>query len=360
MRYSVLGLAVFAAILLVVMTDAEPAESGVIFMYHHVDDSTPAATSVRPDEFSEQMDWLAGEGFTVLPLLELLEGLNAGGSLPDGSVAITFDDAYSSVLAAAMPVLRERDWPFTVFVSTEAVDNDYRGYLSWDELRELGRNGATFGNHSVSHAHLVRRLNDESEADWERRISAEISAARTRLDDELGAQTIPVFAWPYGEYTTDTKQLLGDAERYGLGQHSGASGPDSDFLALPRYPVATGLTLDEFALRARSRPLPVSLVGPEQHVSEPGEARPLLRLALDNVTDVRVDELACYASGQGRMQLEWLDDRQTRFIVTPEENLRAGRSKYNCTAPSRNEAGVWYWFGYLWMRQLPDGSWYAE
>lgn len=360
MRYSVPVLAAFAAIALVVATDAEPAESGVIFMYHHVDVSTPAATSVHPDEFIEQMDWLAREGFTVLPLLDLIETLSAGDSLPEKSVAITFDDAYSSILTTAMPVLRERDWPFTVFVSTEAIDRGYRGYLSWDELRELGRNGATFGNHTVSHAHLVRRPDDESEAAWKRRISAEIVDARTQLDAELGARTIPVFAWPYGEYTVATKQLLGDSERFGLGQHSGASGPDSDFLALPRYPVATGLELDEFALRARSRPLPVELVGPERHIPDPDEQRPALRLALDATADVRVEELACYASGQGRMQLEWLDDRQTRLVVSPGENLRAGRSKYNCTAPSRNDAGVWYWFGYLWMRQLPDGSWYAE
>jgi peptidoglycan/xylan/chitin deacetylase (PgdA/CDA1 family) len=259
-----------------------------------------------------------------------------------------------------MPMLRERGWPFTVFVSTEAVDNAYRGYLSWDELRELGRNGATFGNHSVSHAHLVRRLDAESEAAWQARISAEISEARSHLNDELGARMIPVFAWPYGEYTTATRTLLADSERFGLGQHSGAAGPDSDFLALPRYPVATGLALTEFALRARSRPLPVKLAERERHIADPGEERPPLRLVLDDVDDVRIDELACYASGQGRMQLEWLNNGTMEFVIRPERALQRGRSKYNCTAPSRNGAGVWYWFGYLWMRQLPDGSWYTE
>jgi hypothetical protein len=137
-------------------------------------------------------------------------------------------------------------------------------------------------------------------------------------------------------------------------------GPESDFLALPRYPVATGLELDDFGLRARSRALPVRLVEQERHIVVDGEDRPPLRLALNAIDDIRVAELACYASGQGRMNVEWTDAAQTEFVVRPTETLRPGRSKYNCTAPSRTLAGSWYWFSYLWMRRMPDGSWYAE
>jgi len=354
------GTCLAIAALALTALESTAADSGVIFMYHHVDTETPASTSVRPDEFEAQIEWLASEGFTVMPLLEMLEKLQTGDSVPDRAVAITFDDAYSSVLTTAMPILHALDWPFTVFVSTEAVDRGYRGYLGWDELRELQAHGATFGNHSVTHTHLVRQLDGESLSAWEQRVRDEIRQARRRLQSELGDALIPVFAYPYGEYTADVRALLTGLERFGLGQHSGAVGYGSDFLAAPRYPVATGLDLSEFALRARSRSLPVQLASGAGHILAAGQDWPELRLKLDANDDVRTDELACYASGQGRMDLEWVDDARSEVRIRPQRALGTGRSKMNCTAPSRTLNGVWYWYGYLWMRQLPDGSWYEE
>ena len=355
--------AVFAVVLVCVTAcmPAAPvsgAQSGVIFMYHHVDATTPRSTSISPQDFDAQIAWLAEQGFSVLPLLELLEALASGAELPERSVAITFDDGYRSVLTAAAPRLAERDWPFTVFVNTEAIDAGYQGYLSWAELRRLGAQGATIGNHSVSHTHLVRELNGESRGDWQRRVRAEVTEAEQRLAAEVGDYLIPVFAYPYGEYTAEIKAIVRDQDLYALGQQSGAVGPMSDFYALPRYPVAEGLSLDDFAQRARSRALPASLVGAEQHILNADEPRPALNFAVAAEPDIRLTELACYASGQGRMQLEWQDE--STVSARPMADLRVGRSKVNCTAPSASGGGVYYWYGHLWMRRLADGSWYDE
>jgi peptidoglycan/xylan/chitin deacetylase (PgdA/CDA1 family) len=261
----------------VLVGDASQAqESAVIFMYHHVDVDTPPSTSIAPETFAAQMDYLEREGFHVLPLIDLLDALKAGSAVPPHSIAITFDDAYRSVLTQALPLLEARGWPFTVLVSTESIDKHFGGYLSWDELRALGEHGGSIGNHSVTHSHLVRRLADESEADWRRRVSAEIAAAGDRLETEVGTHVTPVFAYPYGEYTADVKAIVEAAGLYGLGQQSGAIGPGSDFLALPRYPVATGLGLDDFALRAKSLPLPVTVSGPERHIVDEADGRPAL------------------------------------------------------------------------------------
>lgn len=334
--------------------------SGVIFMYHHVDSGTPLSTSIAPEVFAEQMSLLEREGFEVVPLIDLLDALAAGRTVPRRSVAITFDDGYRSVLTRALPVLEARGWPFTVFVNTDAIDEGYGGYLSWDELRTLAERGASIGNHSVTHAHLVRRQEGETESRWRRRVAGEIDGATERLEAEVGDALIPAFAYPYGEYTAEVKAIVESAGLYGLGQQSGAVGPGSDFLALPRYPVATGLALDEFELRARSLALPVNVSGPERHIVDEGDNRPVLVLSLEPNTDVRVEELACYYAGQGRTPLEWRSDAMREFIVRPERPLGAGRSKVNCTAPSRASAGVYYWYGYLWMRRLEDGRWYEE
>ncbi|HUF72946.1 MAG TPA: polysaccharide deacetylase family protein [Gammaproteobacteria bacterium] len=347
-------------VLLLAGCESRAESGGVVFMYHHVDAGTPAATSVTPEVFAEQMSFLEREGFTVLPLIDLLDALAGGREVSARSVAITFDDGYRSVLTEALPLLESRGWPFTVFVNTEAIDEGYGGYLSWSDLRTLGERGGAIGNHSVTHAHLVRSLPGETTGEWRRRVTAEIESAADRLEAEVGDYLIPAFAYPYGEYSAEIKAIVDDAGLYGLGQHSGAVGPDSDFLALPRYPVATGLPIGDFALRARSLPLPVRVSGTEQHVVDPADSRPTLTLALDPDDDVRVAELACYVGGQGRAVLEWRDDGMRELSVRPERALGPGRTKVNCTAPSRESAGVYYWWGYLWMRRLDDGRWYEE
>jgi peptidoglycan/xylan/chitin deacetylase (PgdA/CDA1 family) len=351
----------FAALFALLLTGCESrgAESGVVLMYHHVDANTPAATSISPAVFREQIEFLEREDVHVMPLLDLLDALAAGESVPENSIAISFDDGYRSVLTEALPLLEARGWPFTVFVNTEAIDAGYRGYLGWDDLRLLGEKGATIGNHSVTHAHLVRRSADETESDWRRRVSGEIVQANERLRAEVGEYLVPVFAYPYGEYTLDVKSIVREQGLYGMGQQSGPIGQGSDFLALPRYPVATGLELDDFALRIRSLPLPARIVGDERHIIGDDD-RPVLRLALDANDDVRRDALACYATGQGAMPIEWQGDEMREFSTRPEQAFRAGRSKVNCTAPSRSRPGTYYWYSHLWMRPLPDGRWYDE
>jgi len=361
MRFGILLLALSGVGLTQPGADVRAAQDGVILLYHHVDDETPASTSVTRAEFARQLDYLEREAFNVMPVLALIEALAAGASVPDRSIAITFDDAYRSILTNALPELAARGWPFTVFVNTDGIDREYAAYLSWDELRELAARGATIGNHSVSHAHLVRELDGESPADWRRRVADEIRAAGERLEAEVGDSLIPVLAYPYGEYTAEIKAIVAEQGLFGLGQQSGAVGHSSDFLALPRYPIATDLELTdaEFALRVRSRALPVRLEGAEQHIVGDDD-RPALQLALTTSDDIRVDELACYASGQGRMTVDWVDAGMLAFSARPSRALASGRSKYNCTAPSASAAGVYYWYGYLWMARQPNGRWYDE
>ena len=59
-------------------------------------------------------------------------------------------------------------------------------------------------------------------------------------------------------------------------------------------------------------------------------------------------QLACYASGQGRMQIEATTD-QWVFKVKPEKPLGPGRSKYNCTIPHASKRSEYYWWSYLIM-----------
>jgi peptidoglycan/xylan/chitin deacetylase (PgdA/CDA1 family) len=89
-----------------------------ILIYHRV---LPAPDPMRPDEidaatFRWQMAVLR-EHFTVLPLAEAVERLNAG-SLPPRAAAITFDDGYADNAGIALPILQALNLTATFFIAT--------------------------------------------------------------------------------------------------------------------------------------------------------------------------------------------------------------------------------------------------
>lgn len=337
---------------------AQPYESdhAVILIYHHVSADTPPSTSVTPAQFESHLEFLADEGFNVLPLTEIANALAEKRPLPPKSIAITFDDGYRSVYEEALPRLRARGWPFALFVATDAIDRGAPPYLTWDHLRELSHLGATVLNHSSSHDHLVRRRLGESESGWRRRVREDIEAAERRLDEEL-SDSPKLFAYPYGEFTAELEDIVADLGYVGFGQQSGPAGWTSDINHLPRFPVARAYA-DVDALRDKlySRPIPVTVLEPDSRLLPGDPVRPELRLEVPE-GPYRRSAMRCYVAGQPPADVSWDGDIVT---VRSKEALGAGRSKYNCTMPSTTESGVYHWYSHLWIKPNVDGSWYAE
>jgi peptidoglycan/xylan/chitin deacetylase (PgdA/CDA1 family) len=305
------------------------------------------------------MQYLQDNQFTVWPLSRTLTYLTSGKALPPKTLVLTFDDAYDSVYRAALPVLKEKGWPFTVFVTSRYVDEGYSNYMSWQQLRKIQEFGGEIANHSRTHAHLVRRQSGETEGQWRLRITNEITQAQVALQQHVGSP-IRVFAYPYGEYSTDVKSILRELGYFALGQQSGAVSRTTDFQAIPRFPMATDYDdMEEFALKAMTKDLPVTVLSPDDGVLGKGDHIPELMLQL-KAGNYKKAELTCYASGQGGIQLEWLDQEKDIVKVRANESLKPGRTKYNCTAPSKTESNVYYWFSFLWMQLEADGSWYRE
>jgi len=124
-------------------------DSAVVFMYHRFGEDRYPSTSIRVDQFRQQMEYLRDGGFTVIPLAELMAFLSGNQTLPPKAVVITVDDAYRSIYEVAYPLLAEYGFPFTVFVSTDPLDSKLPGYLNWDQIREMASNGVTFANHGA-------------------------------------------------------------------------------------------------------------------------------------------------------------------------------------------------------------------
>ncbi len=334
--------------------EADPQGSAVIFMYHRFGEDRYPSTSVSLEQFEAQLDYLEEEEFNVWPVEWVIDVLRHGGTIPERTVSITVDDAYASVYEEAFPRLKERDWPMTVFVATDDVDSGRSAYMDWDQMREMQDSGLVrFANHSSSHDYLVRREDDEDDEAWRARMREDVSNAQQRLQEELGeaVNSDPkLYAYPFGEYDPALAELLRDKGYIAFGQHSGAVGVHSDERALPRFAVNEQFGgMEDFELRANSLPLPVESMEPFDPLLDDDTNPPRMEIQLVEDHDVGAGRLNCFASGQGGMEVEWLDDERTRFAVQAEEPFGKGRARYNCTAPHRDGSGRFFWFSKQWL-----------
>jgi peptidoglycan/xylan/chitin deacetylase (PgdA/CDA1 family) len=316
--------------------------NAVILMYHKFGEDRYPSTSVTLAQFDAHLDYLESSGFHVLPLEEIVTAFRNQSPLPDKTIAFTVDDAYLSVYKEAYPRMQKLNWPFTVFVATDGVDEGFHSYMTWDQMREMQKGGVLFANHTATHDYLIRKKEGETTHAQLARVRADIERCQERLLEELGKAPM-LFAYPYGEYNADIARLVDAMGYVAFGQHSGAMGPYSNPVTLPRFPVNAHYgDLKSLRTKLHSLALPVSSISPFDPVT--AERNPVLEIQLENNTDVRFNELACFISGQDGTDPAWIEPGK-RFAIQATKPLSNGRNRYTCTAPNKAR-NRYYWFSH--------------
>lgn len=206
--------------------------------FHGVD-GTGSVLSVSPQALAGVVTAIRASGHEIVPLAELMEKPE----IPN-RVALTFDDGFRSVHAAALPVLREAAAPATLFLTTGFLggDNHWPGQpawaprfemLGWNEVEALHGAGWAIEAHTGHHVDL-RALGDDE-------LEAELAAADEILQTRLGRPP-QAFAYPYGYHDERVRKLAAARYRWSWTTELAVLAADDDPARLPR--------LDAFYLRS--------------------------------------------------------------------------------------------------------------
>lgn len=324
-----------------VMADYDRS-SAVIFSYQRVGEDLYPANNLSVEQFSQQLQEMVEGDYNIAALPDIVASLQQGTALPDKTVALTFSGAYQSALKNAMPLLLERNIPFTVFFSPDQADGRNPEYIGWSDLKKLRRSQlVTLGLHPSSYAHLTAQPIGE--------IRRQVNNALTRYRQEFKAEP-HYFAYPFGEYTKAFRNLIEESGfKAGFAQQSGVAYSGSDLFALPRFSMTENYgDEDRFRMAALALPLPVTDIAPDDpYILENNPPR--IGFTLDDSLASKISQLSCYMSEHGKPDMQVIG--KNRIELRVEEPFRGPRVRLNCTMPGpaakAGEEQRWRWFGLL-------------
>jgi peptidoglycan/xylan/chitin deacetylase (PgdA/CDA1 family) len=112
------------------------AARAVIIMFHeiHRDCRLELMTGTSASLFEYALNWLHGEGWSIVSLDECLEKLESN-DRSDRYAVLTFDDGYRDNVSVALPILERNNAPFMIYVPTAATTRSMQSW--WLGLRKL-------------------------------------------------------------------------------------------------------------------------------------------------------------------------------------------------------------------------------
>lgn len=175
----------------------------IVLCYHALSPTWEADLSTTPKRFERQLELLVSRGYRGVTFTEA-----ASSPLRGRIVAVTFDDAYRSVLELGLPILNRLGLPATVFAPTDFIGSErpmkWPGIdqwsggpnerelmpMSWEDLRTLAKAGWEIGSHTGSHPYLTK-IDDDA-------LSDELTRSKSACEEHLSAPCTSL-AYPYGD-----------------------------------------------------------------------------------------------------------------------------------------------------------------
>ncbi|MES2729796.1 MAG: polysaccharide deacetylase family protein [Pseudomonadota bacterium] len=319
-------------------TPGDLKNGAVVIAYFTIDEDTGVG-GVTPEQFAAHINALAESGANIMKLSDIVTALETGGTLPPKAIALTFEGASHSNARYAWPLLIDRKWPFTVFVSAGQMQQS-ASYLDAEAVKALARTkGVTIGAMPSSYDATTQG----SQEFWR---SLNVTRATIR---DLTGQSPTLFAYPQGIPPRDfTGSLQKHGFKAGFGQQSGVVSTYNPRWLLPRYTMAQGVAGDDrIRTLLRAAPMPAFDASPLSGFVTANP--PPIGFTLHASLIHRAGQMACTASDGQKGQISRLgkDRIEVRFAqATPKTRLRV-----NCILPDGtddNGDDIYRWLGFLY------------
>lgn len=215
-----------------------------ILMYHSIGDNKAFAT-VSESNFKKQMQFLKKKKIKVIKLSELAKRLRNGEKVSN-YVCITFDDGYEDNFTNALPIIKEFNFPITIFLATGFIGKYFVNsqgvkinILREEQIREMADSGLVdFAPHTHNH-YLLDNISYKEAV-------CEIDQSKKEIE-KITENSADVFAYPKGRLT---KKILKYFEKNNwicaVGVQEGLVGRRSDIFNLERNSIDSSTSFMQF------------------------------------------------------------------------------------------------------------------
>lgn len=202
-----------------------------ILTYHRVlpdfyENETPMY-SVLPQQFEQQMKFLAENNFVTLSLNEYDEILKGERDIPERAAVVTFDDGFADIYSVAWPLAKKYGVKINLFVCTGLVAYSALIYpeipphachhcetypdlwrpLTWQELRQMKQEGVVMGFHGHLHQKMARLNSEQLDRDFEEGLSIFMKNMNSDCS---------YLAFPHGSVESYNEESVRVAQQYGM------------------------------------------------------------------------------------------------------------------------------------------------
>ncbi|MEN9975286.1 MAG: hypothetical protein RLZZ282_1292, partial [Verrucomicrobiota bacterium] len=177
--------------------------------YHDLSETLPeTAMRIRSSKFRKQMETIRQLGITVISLDAFIAWKIGNKQIPKKSLLLTFDDGWKSVYTDAFPILREFNYPFTMYLYKSYIDGGGKA-LTTPMIKEMIAAGATIGSHSVSHPYpaTIKKYRKNSLDAYLGFLRKEMGESKSFLDSSFSINA-STYAYP-GGYCTEDMHVIG-------------------------------------------------------------------------------------------------------------------------------------------------------
>ena len=191
----------------------------LVFNFHHVEPTIPdkrdpgrAFLSITPQGLRQFIRTFRLMGFRFCCMQDVLDAKSVE-ALGPKTVMITLDDGFLDNFKHGAPIFEAEACPALIFVlpgrfggtnqwdHREVPEDQQDRLMSLSQMKQLAQSPwIRFGSHGLYHSHLPQL----DPADCQ----AEINESYAILSRELGNAFLPVFAYPWGEYSEPVLAMM--------------------------------------------------------------------------------------------------------------------------------------------------------